>query len=116
MAKNKNGFMARYNGFLKRHPFVARVIEVPKELNSLVVVAITGFFVYLEAQAFALLGVDFHGLIVAVGVALAAVLTFGVKALLEEKIPESLHGVVNALLAFLALILGGGAAARLFMG
>lgn len=93
--------------------FVARVIEMPKEFGELVSAWVVAGFLWLETYLAGLLGVDLNGLVVAVGVALAAALSFllgtAVKALLERVVPLPLHPLVSAVLKWLAVLLTGGA-------
>jgi hypothetical protein len=93
----------------KQKSFLARVIEVPQELSALVTAWIVAGFLWLEAYLAGLLHVDLNGLVVAVGVALAALLTYAFKALLEKWVPVPLHPVANAILKWLAALLTGGA-------
>ena len=51
--------------------FLARVIQVPEELNSLVTAWILAGFVWVELWLSAHSGVDFSGWVSAVGVAVA---------------------------------------------
>ena len=89
--------------------FLARIIEVPEELSTLVTAWIVAGFLWLEMYILEAAKIDLNGLLVAVGLALAAALTFVVHAALERWVPLAYHGIVNSVLKWLAALLTGGA-------
>lgn len=82
--------------------YLRRVINIPEKLQSFV----TGFFIYLMVQAeiwfFSVTGIDATGVFKPLGIALAVILAFLVKAFLEKIIPERFHSLVNTILVWLA--------------
>jgi hypothetical protein len=86
--------------------FFARVVDWPDQLT----VALTAFLLYLIVQAElwlgGLIGVDLSGQFDAVAAIVAAGLAFLLHAALEKWIPEQYHGIVNAVLKWLAGIVG----------
>ena len=93
----------------KELSFVQRVIEVPQKLNDLITAGIFAAVLYLVDLIYQASGLDLSEAGALVAGAVSAFVTFALKAALEKFVPESLHPVVNAVLSWLAVILGGAA-------
>jgi len=79
-----------------------RAIEIPEQLQSIVVASILWLMVQLETWIEAVTGWNFDNVFQEFGSVLAVVLTVLVKIALENLIPERYHSIVNNILVWLA--------------